>query len=164
MDPGWRVCGGGGDVSRALDDLDPIFKPLAFEFLARLTEAQIHVLIVDTLRTPAEQADNIARGVSWTLNSKHLVQPDGYGYAVDLVPYIDGQLRWEWPAIYPIAWAVRKAALELDTELIWGGVWDRPMSELGDTADAIKRDVVEYTKRHPGPDFLDGPHYQLVYL
>jgi hypothetical protein len=48
-------------MSRRLDDLDPRFRPLAFEFLARLTEAGIHVMIVDTLRTPAEHAANLAR-------------------------------------------------------------------------------------------------------
>jgi peptidoglycan LD-endopeptidase CwlK len=116
------------------------------------------------VRTLNRQRAYVDAGVSRTLNSKHLVQPDGFGHAVDLVPYIDGQLRWEWPAIYPIAWAVQKAAAELDTELVWGGVWDRTMNELGQSAEAIKHDVEAYVKRHPGPDFLDGPHYQLVFV
>jgi peptidoglycan LD-endopeptidase CwlK len=137
--------------------------------LASIVERAIRYTSVDFgvhegLRTLERQKAYVLSGVSRTLHSKHLVQTDGYGHAVDLVPYIDGQLRWEWPAIYPIAWAVRKAALELDTDLIWGGVWDRTMRELGETPEAIKSDVGEYSKRHPGPDFLDGPHYQLVYL
>lgn len=114
------------------------------------------------VRSKERQAAYLKRGVTRTMNSKHLVQPDGYGHAVDLVPYIDGQLRWEWPPIYSIAAAVRRAAIELDTELIWGGVWDRSISQLGATADAIARDVRAYCERHPGPDFIDGPHYQLA--
>jgi peptidoglycan L-alanyl-D-glutamate endopeptidase CwlK len=137
--------------------------------LASIVERAIRYTSVDFgvhegVRTLERQKAYVLSGASRTLNSKHLVQPDGYGHAVDLVPYIDGQLRWEWPAIYPIAWAVRKAAIELETELIWGGVWDRMMSELGETPETIKRDVGEYAKRHPGPDFLDGPHYQLIFI
>ena len=37
-------------MSRALDDLDARFRPLAVELLARCAEAGVPVLIVDTLR------------------------------------------------------------------------------------------------------------------
>ena len=43
--------------------------------------------IVDGKRTLAEQAKNVAKGVSKTMDSKHLQQPDGYSHAVDAVPY-----------------------------------------------------------------------------
>lgn len=114
------------------------------------------------LRTLDRQAEYVRRGVSKTMRSKHLRQADDYGHAVDLVPYIDGQLRWEWNAVYPIAAAVKLAAQQEEVTLTWGGVWDRPMSALGYGAAALKRDVEAYAARHPGPDFLDGPHYQLV--
>lgn len=39
-------------MSRALNDLHPKFKPIAMELLARITEAGIPVMIIDTLRTP----------------------------------------------------------------------------------------------------------------
>ena len=64
----------------------------------------------DGLRTLKEQRRYVAAGVSQTMNSMHRTQPDGFGHAVDLVPYINGKLRWEWPAIYPIAAAVWQAA------------------------------------------------------
>ena len=69
-------------MSRRLDDLSPRFRPLAMALLARCVEAGIPVVIVDTLRTPEEQAANLAKGVSWTLKSKHLT-----GDAIDLCPY-----------------------------------------------------------------------------
>ncbi len=56
-------------MSRALNDLCSKMRPAVFELVARATEAQIPVLIIDTLRTPAEQAVNVAKGVSWTLKS-----------------------------------------------------------------------------------------------
>lgn len=52
-------------------------------------------MVFDGLRTEAEQRKNIAKGVSWTMDSYHLPQQDGLGYAVDLVPYVDGAVRWD---------------------------------------------------------------------
>ncbi|WP_084398356.1 M15 family metallopeptidase [Henriciella aquimarina] len=115
----------------------------------------------DGIRSPAEQERLVARGASKTMNSRHLTQPDGYGHAVDLVPYVNGQLRWEWPLIYPIAAAMHAAADEVGVRLRWGGVWDRMLDELPGTADGLKQAVQEYAVRHPGPDFLDGPHFEI---
>jgi len=68
-------------MSRALNDLSDRFRPIAFELLARCVEQRIHVIVIDTLRTPEEQEENIRRGVSWTKNSKHLT-----GDAIDVAP------------------------------------------------------------------------------
>lgn len=112
----------------------------------------------DGVRTEAEQRENVRRGASKTMKSKHLE-----GRAVDLVPYINGQLRWEWPPIYRIAVAVQQARKELGVDLIWGGVWDKRMSEYGcDIPKEAETAVRLYTIRHPGPDLIDGPHFQLA--
>lgn len=63
-------------MSRKLDDLDPRLKPLAIELLARCIEANIPVMIIDTLRTPEEHAANLKKGTSWIKFSKHLPQPE----------------------------------------------------------------------------------------
>ena len=42
-------------MDRTLDSLNPKFKSIAIELLARLTEAGIVVMIINTLRTDAEQ-------------------------------------------------------------------------------------------------------------
>lgn len=126
--------------------------------------------VFEGLRTIERQRKLVSSGASKTLNSMHIAAKDRldgtgtiYGHAVDLVPWIDGQARWEWGAIYPIAFAMRTAAAELDLgdELNWGGVWDRWMSDLPGTAPGIKLAVTHYAARHPGPDFLDGPHFQV---
>lgn len=113
------------------------------------------------LRSKATQADYVKRGASRTMNSLHLLQPDGFGHAVDLVPYAGGQLRWEWPLIYPIAAAMQRAAIEVGVALTWGGVWDRNFNLLQKDAGGMAAEVSAYCVRHPGPDFIDGPHYQL---
>lgn len=117
------------------------------------------------VRSYNTQVEYVRRGVSKTLRSKHLEQPDGFGHAVDLVPYVDGKLRWEWEPIYRIASAMREAAKAQKVKLVWGGVWDRALNdiELGPLTGpaAMKKAVEAYCARHPGPDFIDGPHYQL---
>jgi hypothetical protein len=70
---------------RRLSSLDPKFYPHACEFLARLTEAGIPVMIVSTRRTLAEHAENLARGVSWSPHSKHCLTPDHRVLTSDLV-------------------------------------------------------------------------------
>jgi len=107
-------------MSRALDDLSPRFRPLAVELLARCVEARIAVMIIDTLRTPAEHEDNLRRGVSWTWNSKHLT-----GDAIDICPYdvfnLHGQDKLNWNADDP-SWQVLGRIGEA-LGLRWGGRW-----------------------------------------
>lgn len=121
--------------------------------------------VFEGLRTLARQKEYLARGVTKTLASKHLKQPDGNGHAVDLVPWIDGQPRWEWEPIYRIALAVDAAstAQGIAHRIRWGGVWDRHMGQYGtDAPQSMKDAVAAYCKRHPGPDFIDGPHFEFI--
>lgn len=109
-------------MSRRLDDLSPRFKPLAMELLARCVEAGIAVCVVDTLRTPEEHAANLAKGVSWTTRSKHLV-----GDAIDICPYAvwnaNGPDKLSWDASDP-NWA-RLGAIGESIGLKWGGRWTK---------------------------------------
>lgn len=110
----------------------------------------------DGLRTLAEQQALVASGASKTLNSRHIT-----GHAVDLVPYINGKLRWEWEPIYVIADAVRNAAKTLQIPLCWGAAWDIDFT----ASDAAPEDLVEDYKnrriRQKKRPFLDGPHFEL---
>lgn len=119
----------------------------------------------DGLRTEAEQKVLVASGASQTLDSKHRRQKDGYGHAVDLVPYVNGKLRWEWPLIYPIAEAVWRAALVEGVRIRWGGHWAALDAIKGGTAADMKRAVEAYVaaRRAQGKSaFIDGPHFELV--
>ena len=126
----------------------------------------------DGLRTPEEQRKYLMSGASTTMNSMHLRQRDGFSHAVDLVPYIDGRLMWEWPVIWPIATAMAQAAHECRLGLIWGGVWDRRFPEdFGNCSPKSMRSMVDaYTERRrkaliaAGKKprvFLDGPHFEI---
>lgn len=110
----------------------------------------------DGLRTLEEQKKYVASGVSQTLESRHLT-----GHAVDLVPYINGKLRWEWGPIYVIADAVRKAAKELQVPIRWGGAWDELLTDSDQSPEEM---VIAYTARRKAAGhraFIDGPHFEL---
>lgn len=115
----------------------------------------------DGLRTDTEQARLVHAGASRTMNSMHRVQPDGFGHAVDLVPYVNGKLRWEWGPIYLIAEAMKKTAEDFGVRLRWGGNWQ----ELTGSSKAPHVLVREYVDQRRGigqTAFIDGPHYELI--
>lgn len=117
----------------------------------------------DGLRTTAEQRQHVANGASRTMNSKHLRQSDGFGHAVDLVPWINGGLKWDWDGCAKIAYAMDQAATRLGIadKIVWGGAWDRTLADYGSNLDSYMEEVHAYKKRHPGPDFIDGPHFEI---
>lgn len=107
-------------MSRRLDDLHPLFKPKAIELLARCVEAGYMVMVVDTLRTPEEHAENLRKGVSWTTRSKHLD-----GFAIDIAPYEQYALheadKLNWNANDPV-WK-KLGEIGESIGLVWGGRW-----------------------------------------
>ena len=132
--------------------------------LVRVVERAIAITPVDFtvhdgIRTVTEQKRYVAEGVSWTMRSRHLE-----GNAVDLVPFINGKPRWEWPPIYRIAAAVHQAATELDVRLRWGGVWDRCLNDLPGTPAGLEAAVADYVARRRKAGkraSIDGPHYEI---
>lgn len=120
--------------------------------------------VYETLRSPMRQQEMVAKGTSKTLKSKHLRQADGFAHAMDLVPWINNALAWDWDGCYKIALAVDLAATEpgFTDNIRWGGAWDRVLSDFGGNVDAYKKEVELYRSRHPGPDFIDGPHFEWV--
>jgi peptidoglycan L-alanyl-D-glutamate endopeptidase CwlK len=151
-----------GPKSRA--ELEGVHPKLASVVRLAIRKSEQDFSVHDGLRTQAEQREYVKRGVSKTMNSKHMKQGDGYGHAVDLVPFINGVLRWEWKPIFVIAAAVRAAAIELDVPLIWGGVWDRNFEELPGTPKEIEQAVNSYVARRRAlgkTAFIDGPHWEM---
>lgn len=102
---------------------------------AMLMADDVDFMVFDGLRTEPEQRENIARGVSWTMNSKHLRQDDGFGHAVDLVPYVKGKITWESPSAFKrIEKAMKDAAEHHAISVEWGyDLWkkDMPHWQLG---------------------------------
>lgn len=110
----------------------------------------------DGIRTLEEQKKFVATGVSQTLESRHLT-----GHAVDLVPYVNGQLRWENGPLYKIADAVRMAARELQVPLRWGGNWDAGFTESTALPQDLVADYVARRRAAGKEPFIDRPHFEL---
>jgi peptidoglycan L-alanyl-D-glutamate endopeptidase CwlK len=111
----------------------------------------ITFMVIEGVRTAERQAELYAQGrtkpgpkVTWTLQSKHLPQKDGFGHAVDLAPISNGKIAWgDLAAFKAVAKAMLAAAAELKIKIVWGGNWDgdaKPL-ETGET---------------------DRPHFQLA--
>lgn len=99
--------------------------------------------VVSGVRTLEQQRDFYAQGrtkpgkiVTWTMNSRHFLQSDGYGHAYDVAPYYNGAIQWnDIEASNFLATLHLRAALELGVSLEWGGHWpekqrDRPHFQL----------------------------------
>jgi len=142
--------------TKSLQKLVGVHPDLVSVVKQAITLSKIDFAVHEGLRSIETQKEYVRTGVSKTMNSRHLT-----GHAVDLVPYIDGQLRWEWNPIFEIAVAMDIAAASQRVPLRWGGVWDMTMLQYGGSAYEMKKAVDEYCKRHPGPDFIDGPHFEL---
>jgi hypothetical protein len=113
--------------SRRLDDLAPIFRPVAMALLARLTEARIPVLITCTLRTAAEQTEAVISGHTKVAHSKH-----EDGLAIDLVPFsqflLHGDDKLQWNTLDSV-W-LQMGAIGEALGLRWGGRFT-PLNSIG---------------------------------
>ncbi len=110
----------------------------------------------DGIRSVVEQKKLMAAGASKTMDSRHIT-----GHAVDLVPYINGKLRWEWEPIYKIADAVRIAAKQLEIPIRWGGAWDINFTDSEALPEYLVSDYVTRLKKAGKKAFIDGPHFEL---
>ena len=118
--------------------------------------------VLEGVRSLATQREYVARGASQTLDSRHLRQgPDNLAKAVDLAAYIGG-VRWEWALYEPIADAMRRAAIDCNVPVRWGGGWFL-LNDFA-TPGQVKRATAAYVdarKAARKKAFLDGPHFEL---
>ncbi len=117
-------------MSTSLADLDSRFYPIAETLIAQL-RAEFPITVVTTGRTPAQQADNVANGVSWTTQSKHLPQPpEGKSWAIDLAPTELIPTK-NWSPKHPLWWKIASAAvaLGLRSGMDWNGIGLPPVGK-----------------------------------
>lgn len=113
----------------SLNNLHGVHPDLRRVFDRALQETPVDIRVIEGLRTLKRQRQLLASGASQTLRSRHLT-----GHAVDVVPLVDGKVRWDWPLYHRIAPAIKLAAQTEGVPIEWGGDWK---------------------------NFKDGPHWQL---
>ena len=127
---------------RSLDNLDGVHPDLVKVVKRAIQTTKQDFLVTAGLRTTAEQQALYAQGrtkpgsivtkADGVKNkSNHQAKSDGYGHAVDLVPY---PVDWNDVSKFKaIANAMLLAASELRVKIEWGGLWkftDYPHFEL----------------------------------
>ena len=102
-----------------LNELAPNTKAAALKWYEYCVKNGIEILIYDARRTEAEQRDNVARGVSQTMKSYHLV-----GQALDFVPVDPSTGRCLWGVADYLSPKIRQAvAYAKDLGFTYGGDW-----------------------------------------
>jgi peptidoglycan L-alanyl-D-glutamate endopeptidase CwlK len=150
--------------TKSMDELAPVHPKLRACVQLAITYSTVDFRVNQGLRSLADQKKAVASGNSRTMKSKHLKQPDGYVWAVDLVVLHNGLVSWEFKLYAEIALAMDKAATELGIadHIRWGCAWDRVLSDFNGNAPAYLAEAKAYAARHAGSDLLDGPHFEWV--
>lgn len=109
--------------SRSLDDLHPIFRPMARAFVAAAMAADLEVLIYCTLRDSAEQNELYAHGRTKpgpiVTNARGGQSAHNYGMAFDGVPMLHGKPMWDQS--HPLWKTYGEMAAAAGAE--WAGTW-----------------------------------------
>ncbi len=136
--------------------------------LARVVRRAIEVTeqdfsVFEVARTLERQRELVAKGASRTLDSYHLPDAHGWSHAVDLVPFIAGQLQWQEGPCIEVARAMHKAAKQFGIKVTWGGVWDLELTRLNvdDLEGEIESYVARFRKDHGRRPLVDRPHFQV---
>ncbi len=114
---------------RSRDRLHGVHRDLVKVVERAIQITDIDFTVLEGMRTLDRQKQLVAQGASKTMNSRHLT-----GHAVDLAPFVNGQVSWDWPLYHRLAKVIKRAAKEVGVALEWGGDWK---------------------------SFKDGPHWQL---
>lgn len=110
---------------RSLRRLVGVHPELAFAVHEAIKISDVDFGVTEGVRSMSRQRKLVRQGRSKTLKSYHL-----NGLAVDLVPYIDGNYRWDSnEAFDSIAKAMNEVIKKYDLNIqngfaLWG--WDRP--------------------------------------
>ena len=107
------------------------------------------------VRSVVRQQQLVKSGASQTMNSRHIG-----GFAVDLVPVVDGKISWDWRYFYAIAEAMQQAAKELGINVRWGGCWEVINNKSGTAKSWVDNYGAERRKLGKKA-FTDGPHFEL---
>lgn len=114
--------------TRSKERLKGVHPDLVRVVTRALELSSVDFSVAEGLRTKERQKELVAKGLSKTMNSRHIT-----GHAVDLYPVGNPDGKWTPEDFAPIVKAMKEAAKELGIHVVhgadWG--WDFPHHELG---------------------------------
>lgn len=147
---------------RSWQRLEGVHPDLVFILKETLVKSPIDFGVVEGLRSMERQKQLVAQKKSQTTNSKHLVQADGWGHAVDLVPYVNGKPSWDWTNILEMTEAIQTTLVlyPFVCRIRWGGAWTciNTTKSAKELKDAYVGRCIDKGKI----PFLDGPHFEIL--
>lgn len=115
--------------ARSLARLEGVHPDLVRVVKKAAAISDLDFTVLEGLRTIERQKVLFAQKATKTMNSRHL-----NGHAVDLAPFVGGQVSWDWPLYHRLAKVVKEAAKLEGVPISWGGDWrtfkDGPHWEL----------------------------------
>lgn len=103
---------------RSLNNLIGVHADLVRVVKRAITITTVDFGVLEGVRSQERQRELFRAGATKTTNSRHLT-----GHAVDLVAYVNGEIRWDWPLYGEIAKAMKTAAALEGVSITWGGDW-----------------------------------------
>ena len=147
---------------RSLNKLEGVHPVLVDTVKRAIEVSKVDFGVIYGVRSLAEQKRLYEAKRSQTMKSKHLVQEDGYSYAVDLMAYDGSDPSWDIVMYDDIADAMKTAALETGAKICWGAAWHIDnIAEWDGTMEAAMNAYVDLRRRQHRRPFIDGPHFQL---
>jgi peptidoglycan L-alanyl-D-glutamate endopeptidase CwlK len=120
---------------RSIDNLSGIHPDLVKVMEKAITNSPADFTIIEGVRTTERQQALYAQGrtkpgsivtyADGVINlSNHQVRADGYGHAVDLYPFVGGQVRVnDIGSLRKIAGHIKAVATGMGVNVEWGGDW-----------------------------------------
>lgn len=142
---------------RSEKSLEGVHEDLVAVVRLALQYTTVDFAVIEGLRTTERQLKLVRSGASKTMDSRHIT-----GHAVDLVPYIDGRISWDWTPIYQVAEAMRQAATQLGVTIVWGAAWHTYLTDAQCSARQLSNNYVDLRRSKGKTPFMDGPHFQLA--
>lgn len=148
---------------RSLSKLEGVHPKLVAVVKRAIETTDVDFGVTYGVRTLAEQERLVAEGRSQTMKSKHLIQPDGYSHAVDLVAYFGSSVSWELNVYDNICDAMARAAEEEELPVKWGAAWSEgDIRYYDDRAEDAMNAYIDLRRSQGRRPFIDAPHFEII--
>ena len=144
--------------SRSTAKLDKVDSGLVAIVRMAILETKVDFGVICGLRTIEEQKVLVDKGVSQTMDSKHIS-----GSAVDLMAYVGSRASWELNLYDDIADSMKKASKLVDVPIRWGAAWHiKDIAKYKGTMEDAMNEYIDLRRSQGRRPFIDDPHFELA--